>query len=219
MSVGRALRAALVDGYHHSLKLLVLNVGLSAAVIAILVAGSYVQAALLLIVLVGPLAAALVHCALTLVRTEELRLSEALTGLRLHWRRGLQLALLAMAGIWLGIIAVRFYARGGPMTWPLAILAGYLVVLFGVLQLVLWPLAIGQPERRLRAILGEAAMALLRRPGAHLGLALALVLVNVILAFAILPPLTLTVAYSFLAAAHFAAPRQAIQEVEPAWQR
>ncbi|MGH2573612.1 MAG: hypothetical protein ACRDGU_09075 [Actinomycetota bacterium] len=219
MSVGRALRAALVDGYQHSLKLLVLNVGLSVAVVAILLAASYVQAALLLIVLVGPLAAALMHCTLTLVRTEDLHLSEALTGLRLHWRRGLQLALLAIAGIWLGIFAVRFYARAGTFAWPLAILAGYLLVLFGVLQLVLWPLAVDQRERSLRAILGEAAMILIRRPGAHLGLGLALLLVNAILAIAILPPLTLTVAYSFLAAAHFARPRQVIQEVETAWRR
>jgi len=219
MSVGGALRAALVDGYHKSVKLLVLNVCLSTAVLAILLAASYVQAALLLIVFVGPLAAALMHCALTLVRTEELRLSEAWTGLRLHWRRGLQLALLAIAVVWLGTIAVGFYARAGPFTWPLAVLVGYLLVLFGVLQLVLWPLAIAEPQRELRAVLGMAARIMLKRPAACGGLALALLLVNAILAIAILPPLTLTVAYSFLAAAHFARPRQVIQEVESAWQR
>ena len=47
--------------------------------------------ALVLVPLTGPLAAALVHCAVTLVRTGELRLGDAFAGLQANWRRGLAL--------------------------------------------------------------------------------------------------------------------------------
>src|SRR5581483_5332871 len=50
-----------------------------------------VHAALVLAVLAGPFAVALVHCSVTLVRTGNLALADAWEGLKLHWRRGLQL--------------------------------------------------------------------------------------------------------------------------------
>ena len=68
--------------------------------------------------LAGPLAAALVHCAVTLVRTENLVLADAWAGLRLHWRRGLVLGARARAVVALGVLAIRFY--GGSPMWPLA---------------------------------------------------------------------------------------------------
>jgi hypothetical protein len=50
-------------------------------------------------------------------------------------------------------------------------------------------------------------MLVARRPGAALGLGLGLLLVNAAgLAAAVMPFLTLTLAYSFVAAAHFALP-------------
>jgi hypothetical protein len=53
-----------------------------------------------------------------------------------------------------------------------------------------------------------------RRPWGFAGLALALLLVNAIgVVAAILPFLTLTIAYSFLVAAHFALPKNPAREV------
>ena len=212
MSVGDALRAALVDGYQQSWRLVLLNSTLAAAAVGVLVAASYVQPALLLLLLVGPIAAALQHCAVVLVRTDELRLRDALEGLRRHWRRGVELALLAAATFGLGIYALVFYARADPVTWPLAALVVYLLALFAALQLLLWPFAVAYPERPLRAVALESLATAARRPFALPGLALALLVVNSLGAVAVLPILTMTVAYTALAAAHFALPSRPTPE-------
>jgi hypothetical protein len=154
------------------------------------------------------------HCAVTLAQTEELRLSEAIVGLRRHWRRGLALgALVGIAGI-LGAMAVPFYSTAGTWAWPLAALTVYVLLVFALFQLALWPLAVFEDSRPFRAVLREAAMVVGRRPWGFAGLALALLLVNAIgVVAAILPFLTLTIAYSFLVAAHFALPKNPAREV------
>ena len=203
----RGLRAALGDFYHQSWRMLVLNALLSASTIAILWAASFAQPALLLLLLVGPLAAALMHCAVTLQQTEELRLRDALTGLRLHWRRGLALGALSSVVVALGVYAVVFYARGGTVGFMLAMLVVYVLLVFGVVQLALWPRAVIEGDRPLRRIVADAALDVLRRPKPWAGLAIALFLINLVgVAAALMPFLTLTIAYSFLAAAHVALP-------------
>jgi hypothetical protein len=213
MSAREALSAALGDFYQQSWRLFVLNAALSAACVPILVAALWAPAVLALLVLVGPLAAAVMYCAVRLAQTEELRLRDALTGLRLLWRRGIELGLFSVLVVAAGIFAVASYTRGHALALPLAFLVGYLLALFGVLQLQLWPLAVVERDRRFRDVVREALGAFARRPGPSLGLALALLLVNVVgAAAALLPLLTLTVAYSFLAAAHFALPPHALPE-------
>jgi hypothetical protein len=209
MSVGAALRYALRDMYEQSWRLVLLNSALAAVVLAVLVLASYAPIALVLGVGVGPLVAALMHCAVCLVRDEELRLGDAVDGLRLHWRRGLELATLAGVVVLVGVVAVRTYGSSGALTWPLAFVVAYLLALFLVFQLLLWPLAIVERERPLRRLLVDAGTALARRPAASMGLALALLLINALgAAAAVLPLLTVTVAYSFVAAARFALPPQ-----------
>jgi hypothetical protein len=211
MTVRGALRIAFGDFYRQSWRLFVLNAALSVCVAALIVASAYVPAALALLVLVGPLVAALMHCAVTLSQTEDLRLRDAVTGLRLHWRRGLVLWVLALVVGVAGITAVVSYGRSG--AWPLALLALYVLALFGVLQLAVWPLAVFERERDLRGLLADAGRSVLRRPLAFLGLGLVLALVNLLGAAAALAPLlTLTIAYSFLAAAHFTLPTSPIRE-------
>jgi hypothetical protein len=86
--------------------------------------------------------------------------------------------------------------------------------MFGVFQLALWPLAVFEVGRPLRAVTRDAALAVVRRPLGFLGLALALLLVNVVgVAAAVLPFLTLTISYSFLVSAHFALPKNPAREV------
>jgi hypothetical protein len=207
MSAKGGLRAALVDFYHQSWRLLVLNTMLSALTIAILYAASYTQPALLLLALLGPIAAALMHCTVTLQQTEDLRLRDALTGLRLHWRRGLALGATACVVIGLGVFAILFYARAGTIGALLAMLVFYLLLLFGVVQLALWPRAVVERDRSLLRVMRDAALDVLRRPKAWVGLGVALVLINLVgFVAALMPFLTLTIAYSFLAAAHVALP-------------
>jgi hypothetical protein len=209
-----ALGVAAADLYHQSWRLVVLNVALGAVLVGVVLATLAVRAALVLAVLVGPAAAAVMHCAVTIAQTEELRLAEAVRGLRRHWRRGLLLgALLAFAAI-LGAVAVPFYARAGFWAWPLAALTVYVLLMFFLFQLALWPLAVYEAGRPFRDVLRDAALVVGRRPLGFAGLAFALLLVNVLgVVAAILPFLTLTIAYSFLVAAHFALPKNPAREV------
>jgi hypothetical protein len=214
MSLARALGVAATDLYHQSWRLIVLNTLLAAVLVGVILASLAIRPALLLLVLLGPLAAAVMHCAVTLAQTEELRLSEVLVGLRRHWRRGLVLGVIVAAAAILGAIAVPFYSRAGAWAWPLAALSVYVLLAFALFQLALWPLAVFEDARPFRAVVRDAAFVVGRRPWGFAGLALALLLVNAIgLAAAILPFLTLTIAYSFLVSAHFALPKNPAREV------
>lgn len=214
MSLARALGIAATDLYHQSWRLMVLNALLAAVLLGVLLASLAIRPALLLLVLLGPVAAAVMHCTVTLAQTEELRLSEVMVGLRRHWRRGLVLGVLVAAAAILGAIAVPFYSRAGTWAWPLAALSIYVLLAFALFQLALWPLAVFEDARPFRAVVRDAAFVVGRRPLGFAGLALALLLVNAIgVAAAILPFLTLTIAYSFLVSAHFALPKNPAREV------
>ena len=213
MTVRSALRTAFADFYRQSWRLFLLNVALSGFVLALVLAGAYVPIALFLLVLAGPLAAAVMHCAVTLAQTEDLRLAEAVTGLRLHWRRGLVLWTLALVVVGAGATALVTYGRAGGWAVPLALLTLYALAAFALFQLALWPLAVFERDRDLRGVVGDAVRVVLRRPAGFAALGLVLALVNLVGAAAALAPLlTLTIAYSALAAAHYTLPRSPIRE-------
>jgi hypothetical protein len=215
MSAAAALRTAVGDFYRQSWRLALLNALLGLVLVAVIVATLYVRVALVLAVLAGPVATALMHCCLTLVQTHELRLGDAVAGVRATWRRGLILGAFVVAAVILGIVAVPFYADRGALAWPLAALTAYLVLAFLVLQLALWPIAVAQHDRPLSEVVREAGAAVLRRPRGFLALAAALILVNAVgLIAGLLPFFTLTIAYSFLVSAHFALPHTE-PEAEP----
>jgi hypothetical protein len=208
MRTGAVLRLAVRDVFHNSWRLVPVNAAFGAVLVMVSVASIAVHAALVLAVLAGPLAVALVHCSVTLVRTGNLALADAWEGLKLHWRRGLQLGTAGTALVLLAALAFRFYTRSS-YGWPLAFVTLYLVVLLGIYAAVLATFAVAEPERPLRLVAREAAALGARRPGATLLLGLALLLVNLAgVAAAVMPFLTLTVAYSFVAVAHFALPKE-----------
>jgi hypothetical protein len=214
MSLPRALGIAATDLYHQSWRLVVLNALLGAVLVGVVLASLAIRPAILLVVLLGPAAAAVMHCTVTLAQTEELRLSEAVVGLRRHWRRGLALGAIMAAAAILGAVAVPFYSRAGTWAWPLAALSVYVLLVFALFQLALWPLAVFEDARPFRTVVRDAALVVCRRPWGFAGLALAVLLVNIIgVAAAILPFLTLTIAYSFLVSAHFALPQNPAREV------
>jgi len=203
---GEALRLALHDLYRNSWRLVPLNAAVGALLVAAAVAFATARGAVVLVVLTGPLLAALAHCAVTLVRTGSLAFADALEGLRMHWRRGLALGAAGTATALLGVVAVRAYSHS-PVLWPLAFLTVYLLLLLGLVQLVLWTLAIAEPGRPLRNCARDAAALVAHRPGSALLLGLALLCVNAAgIAVAVMPFLTVTIAYSLVAAAHFALP-------------
>ena len=214
MTLRGALGAAAADFYHQSWRLLFLNAVLGALLVAVVLAAFASLPAVLLAALLGPFAAALMHCAVTVAQTEELRLVDAVTGLRRYWLRGLVLGAAVVAVGVVGAVTVRFYAHAGVWAWPLAAVSLYLLLAFALLQLTLWPLAIFESDRPFRTVVRDAALVLLRRPTGFVGLAAALVVVNAIgFAAAVLPFLTLTISYSFLVSAHYALPTRPAREV------
>jgi hypothetical protein len=209
---GVALRLAARDLYANSWRLVPLNALFGAILVAVVLVAIPVPALGALVVLAGPVAAALAHCAVTLARTGNLALADVLGGLCAHWRRGLLLSALGSAFVVLAVLAIRFYA-GSPGAWPLAFVVFYLGICLGVFQAILWVLAIAEPERSLRDAARGAVGVIVARPRATTLLGLALLGVNVLgFAVAVMPFLTLTVAYSFVAVAHFALPRQTQKE-------
>jgi hypothetical protein len=207
--VGHVLRRAARDFYEESWRLVALNTALSAYVLAVLALASFAPVALVLLVGAGPLAAALVAAAVIVVESGSLTFVETTEAFRRSWRRGLALAALLGLAILATAVAVRFYGDSGTLAWPLAVLVLYLGAIFVLYQLVLWPLAVRDCTRPLREVAGEAAAVLVRRPGATVALGIALLGVNALgVLAAVLPFLTMTIAYSALAAARFViAPR------------
>ena len=209
MSAGASLRLAFGDLYRNSWRLVPVNAALGLVLVFSAVAAIAVHALLVLAVLAGPLATALAHCSVTVVRTGNLALGDAREGLRLHWRRGLALG---AAGVGLGVLAglaVHFYTRSS-FGWPFAFFTLYLVALLGIYAAVLTTVAVAEPELPLRIAARKAATLVAERPGPTVLLGLALLLVNVAgVAAAVMPFLTLTVAYSFVAVAHFVLPAAA----------
>jgi hypothetical protein len=209
MTVGSSLRLAVGDLFRNSWQLVAINAALGAVLVFSVFAAVAVHALLVLAVLAGPVAAALAHCSVTLARTGNLELADAWEGLRLHWRRGLALGGLGVGLVGLAALAVHFYAQTR-LGWPLAFLTLYLVVLFGIYAVVLTTVAVTRPDEPLRLIARQAASVGAQRPGATLLLGLALLLVNLAgVAAAVMPFLTITVAYSFVAVAHFVFPPEA----------
>ncbi len=214
IGAGGALRAAFIDFYHQSWRLAAFNTVLSATALAIVYLTLFVHPALLLlVVLLGPLAASLMHCSVWLAQNDELHFGDALAGLKLHWRRGLVLASATLLVFWLAGIALRFYGTG---QWIFAVFVVDVLALLAVVQLLVWPRAVYERERPLQKVFGDALSDFLSRPLSTLAFAVVLAIVNVLgIAAALMPFLTLTIAFSFVAAAHFALPRSQLREPPP----
>ena len=209
MTARSSLRLAVGDLFRNSWRLVPVNAALGAVLVFSAYAAIAVHALLVLAVLAGPVAAALAHCSVTLVGTGNLELADAWEGLRLHWRRGLALGGAGVALVVLATLAVHFYAQSS-LGLPFAFLTVYLVVLLGIYAVVLTTVAVASPDQPLRLIARHAASVGAQRPSATLLLGLALLLVNLAgIAAAVMPFLTVTVAYSFLAVAHFVVPPEA----------
>jgi len=203
--VGEVLRRAVRDFYEESWRLVLLNSALSAYVLIVLAIAAYSPLALLLLVGVGPLAAMLVSAAVIIVETGSLTFVETAQGLHRCWKRGLVLGATVALGAIATVTAFRFYGRLGSAAWPLAVLVLYLAGIFCLYQLLLWPYAVRSCRRPLREAAAEAGVELVHRPWAVTRLGLALLAVNLLgLVAAVLPLLTMTIAYSALAAARFA---------------
>lgn len=213
MTVGSALRSALGDMYRYSWRLLVVNSAVSAVVcVAVLVVSAFPLVLLVAPALAGPVAAALVYCVVVLIRDGSFELTDALYGLRRFWIQGFVLGALFGAALLLGALAVTFYSSVEHRAVPLAVLSVYVAAIVCLILLVAWPLAIGEPERGLGDALRRAWLLALHAPLRLFMLGAVLLVVNVAGAVTVLPFLTLTIAYSFLATARVVLPVPTLEE-------
>lgn len=213
MTVGAALRRATAEMYRLSLRLIVLNAGLALALAVVALIANQLPLALLLApTITGPLAAGLVYCTVKLVREDEFHLADAVDGVRLYWKRGLALGGLCGIGLFAALVALSFYTSASHRAWPFAALVVYLLAMYLLLLFVSWPLAVADPESPLRDAIRQAWLVLLRNPLRALSLGVVLLVINVLGAAAVLPLLTLTIAFSFLAVSHLVLPLPSTQE-------
>ena len=211
MTVGAALRSAVADTYHNSWRLLLLNSAVTAAIsVVVLVVSAFPLVLFLGPLLAGPVAAALAYCVVLLVRDEPFDLADALHGLRTFWKTGLVLGGLFGATVLLGALAFSYYAD---RVLALAVLSLYVMAIVALVVLVAWPLAVTEESASVREALREAWLLTLHAPVRFFTLGAALLVVNVLGAATVLPFLTLTIAYSFLATARFVLPAQTLEEV------
>lgn len=211
MTVRGALRSALADTYNFSWRLLVVNASLSAAVVLIVLFVSAFPLVLFVApLLAGPIAAALVHCVVTLIREDEFHLSDAVVGLRRFWKEGFVFGGISGASLLAGALAVMFYGSERHRVLPLAVLAVYVVALIFLVLIVGWLFAIADPEVGVVDALRGAWLLAVRSPARLLVLGTALFLVNLVGAVTVLPFLTLTIAYSFLATARLVLPPEEV---------
>ena len=143
----RALGAALRGMWAQSWRLFLANAALSVGVLPFLVAALWAPLALVGAALVaGPLAMALMHCAVELVREDDLSLR--------CWPAGLRAALAARPRarrprcalvVAAGVLAIDTYAGAG-QDGPGGVVL-YVLLAFGVYQLALWPLAVAEQRR------------------------------------------------------------------------
>jgi hypothetical protein len=213
MTVRTALRSALGETYRNSWRLLVVNTAVSSVIAVVVLFVSAFPLVLFVAPLVsGPLVAALVHCVLMLVREEELVVADAVEGMRRFWRRGFALGGITGGVFLAGALAVTFYASEAHRVLPLAAFCAYVAAIAFLVVLVAWVLAIAEPGEGVSAALRAAALVALRSPLRLLTLGIVLLIVNVVSIVTVLPVLTLTIAYSFLAAAHVVLPHAASME-------
>jgi hypothetical protein len=214
MSVGDVLRRAVSDLYGSSWRLVLVNSAVSVVVVGVvLIVSAFPLSLLVAPIVAGPVAAALVHCTVKLIRDGELVLADATEGVRLHWRRGLQFGALCGVALLLGALAVTFYGSERHRVVPLAVLAVYLVALFVLVLLLAAPVAIDDPDTSVAESIRDAFVLVLRAPLRFLTLGFALLVVNLVGAVTVLPLLTLTLAYSFLVAGRVVLPRAVEEEV------
>lgn len=180
-----ALRAATIDFYYHSIRLVVANLIWGAGffvVWSLTVAGApsfaVVLAPLLAIPWVG-----IVRLTAFISRGDDVALSDAFQAYRRYFVPALIAgAATTLAVAVLGSNVVIGLGSGNPIGWALATLAGWGLVLGGLVSIAFWPLLV-DPRREGRALLSTARLAahvVLANPVRFAGLGLVLAVVTVV---------------------------------------
>jgi hypothetical protein len=209
--IAATFRAAAVDVYYQSIRLVPANLVWGAAFLAWLwlaVAGpaavAFVAAPLLCLPLVG-----VFRLAAQQARGEDVVLSDAAGAVRRFGLRSL-----ALGAVLTGIVVVSLsnvalgVALGGPAGWSLATLAAWGLVAAWVAAIVAWPLLVdpAREDLTIRARLELAGLVILASPGRFLAFAAALAVVAALSTVAIVAIMSISLAFIAAAASRFVLP-------------
>lgn len=208
-SLGRAIRAATVDFYENSWRLVPANLAWTGVLLAALIVGGPTPLGLLLVPLVALPTAGLFAMAARLARAEPIGLGDFGRGIRATWRAALLVGAGAVAAV-LVLTTNLLIGLGAntPLGWFVAATALWGEVGLGLGLLAAWPI-LADPRRAtlpIRRRLRLAVLVVLLRPLRIVGLALftiALLAASTILLAALL---TIAVAYLALVASRVVLP-------------
>ena len=205
------LRAAAVDVYYQSIRLVPANLVWGAAFLAWLwlafaapAAVAFLAAPLLCVPLVG-----VFRLAAQQARGEDVVLADAAGAVR---RFGLQA--LALGAVLTGIVVVSLsnvalgVALGGPAGWSLATLAAWGLVAAWAAAIVAWPLLVdpAREDLTIRARLELAGLVILASPGRFLAFAAGLAVIAALSTVAIVAIMSISLAFIAAAACRFVLP-------------
>lgn len=209
--LGSALRAATVDFYYHSIRLVVANLIWGAVffvVWSLTVAGApplaLIVAPLLAVAWVG-----VVRLAALIVRGDDVVLSDALGAYRAYLVPALAAGVATtVAFVVLGSNLAAGLGSGGPVGWVFATLAGWGIAIGVAVSLAFWPLLVDprQAGRPLLASARLAALLVLAHPIRMGGLGLVVVLVGAVGTVAAAAIATFALAWIALAACRVVLP-------------
>ncbi len=208
--LGRAMRAAAIDFYFNSWRLVPANLAWAAVLVLILALAAFVTSlALLLIPLLALPTVGIYRLAALIVRGEPVSLSDGMAAWRSFGVAAVALAAgILLAGTMFAANVVLGLDRSDVAGWSLATLAAWGLVALAMVACAAWPILV-DPRRDALAVRARIRLALLLpiaypfRFGA-LAIVLALVLAASTIAFAAL--LTVAVSYVALVASHYVLP-------------
>jgi hypothetical protein len=206
-----ALRAASVDFYYHSIRLVVANLVWGVAFFALW--SLTVMGAPILGLLVAPLLAVpwvgVVRLAGFIARGEDVVLSDAFRAYREHLAPALAAGAVTTAAVaLLGWNIVTGLGSGGPLGWAFATLAGWGLAILVAVSLAFWPL-LADPVRGRRPLVETArlaALVVLAYPLRMAGLGLVAGLAGVVGTIAAAAIVTFALAWIALAACRVVLP-------------
>jgi hypothetical protein len=206
-----ALRAATVDFYYHSIRLVVANLIWGAAffvVWSLTVAGAPLFALVIAPLLAVPWVG-VVRLAALIARGDDVVLTDAFGAYRTYLVPALAAGVVTTAvfGV-LGSNVASGLLSGGPIGWAIATLAGWGIAVGVAVSLAFWPLLV-EPRRAGRSVLATArlaAMVVLANPIRMGGIGLIVVLVGVVGTVAAAAIATFALAWIALAACRVVLP-------------
>jgi hypothetical protein len=218
-SLGGAIRAAAIDFYYNSWRLVPANLVWAAVLLAVLVVGGASIVGLALAPLLTIPTGGLFAVAARLARSEPVAFGDFVAGIRATWRAALGIGIGAVA---VGLVCTTNLVVGlesdHPLGWLVAATALWGDVGLALGLLAIWPI-VADPRRRglsLRRRLRLAGFVVLLRPLriGGLGLCVAVLLVASTILFAAL--LTISIAYLALLVARIVLPIADQLEAPPA---